>query len=146
MDSAHIRGHSSTAMWSHRNENKNQDRRCTCNVTLKRLVSFLHWSVLICSYTRGGHTVDIQSCVCVMLLLSIVFIWRTSCRCRPGSSVGIATGYGLDGPGIEVRWRRDCPHLFRPALGPTQPPVQWVPGLSRGYKAAGAWRWPLTPF
>jgi hypothetical protein len=21
--------------------------------------------------------------------------------CRPGSSVGIATGYGLDGPGIE---------------------------------------------
>ena len=22
----------------------------------------------------------------------------------PGSSVGIATGYGLDGPGIEYRW------------------------------------------
>jgi hypothetical protein len=22
----------------------------------------------------------------------------------PGSSVGIATGYGLDGPGIESRW------------------------------------------
>jgi hypothetical protein len=25
-------------------------------------------------------------------------------RCGPGSSVGIATGYGLDGPGIESRW------------------------------------------
>jgi hypothetical protein len=25
----------------------------------------------------------------------------------PGSSVGIATGYGLDGQGIESRWGRD---------------------------------------
>jgi hypothetical protein len=48
------------------------------------------------------------------------------------SSVGIATRYGLEGPGIESHWRRDIPHLSRPALGPTQPPVQWVLGLSRG--------------
>ena len=51
---------------------------------------------------------------------------------RPGSSVGIATGYGLGGPGIESRWRRDFPHLSRPVLGLTQPAVQWVQGLSRG--------------
>jgi len=25
-------------------------------------------------------------------------------RCGPGSSVGIATAYGLDGPGIESWW------------------------------------------
>ena len=34
----------------------------------------------------------------------------------PGSVVSIATGYGLDGPGIKSRWGRDfctCPHLSR---------------------------------
>ena len=41
-----------------------------------------------------------------------------------GSSVGIATGYGLEGPGIESRWGRDLPHLSKLALGPTLPPVQ----------------------
>jgi hypothetical protein len=50
----------------------------------------------------------------------------------PGSSVGIATDYGLGGPGIESRWERDFPHLSRQALGYIQPPVQWVPGFSRG--------------
>jgi len=47
------------------------------------------------------------------------------------SSVGIATGYGLDGPEVESRYRRDILHLFRLALGPTQPPIQWISDLSR---------------
>jgi len=61
--------------------------------------------------------------------LKIYEISMTSCG--PGSSVGIATDYGLDGPesnpgGDEIS------RPSRPAQGATQPPVQWVPGLSRG--------------
>jgi hypothetical protein len=61
------------------------------------------------------------------------------------SSVSIATHYGLDGHGIESQWGRDFPQPSRAALGPIQPPVQWVPYLFPGGKAAGAWRWPATP-
>jgi hypothetical protein len=51
------------------------------------------------------------------------------------SSVGMATGYGLDGPGIKSRCGRGFSHLSRPALGPTQPPVKGVPGFSPGVKS-----------
>jgi hypothetical protein len=59
--------------------------------------------------------------------------------CGPGISVGTATGYGLDGPGIESRWGCDFFH--------TRPDRPWGPPslLHNGYrvfpggKAAGAW-------
>jgi hypothetical protein len=69
---------------------------------------------------------------------NIIFGPAPSVYNEPGSSVGIATGYGLDGPGIESRWGARFSHTSRP-------PVQWAPGFP-GDKAAGAWCWPPTPF
>jgi hypothetical protein len=43
----------------------------------------------------------------------------------------IATDYGLDGPGSNPG-EDEISRPSRPALGPTQPPVKLVPGLSRG--------------
>ena len=67
----------------------------------------------------------------ISVMFQFIFLNPITCRSGSGSSVGIATGYRLDGPGIEFPWRRDFPHLPRPVLGPNQPPVKRIPGLSR---------------
>ena len=85
---------------------------------------------------------------CMLLYATEVQLRKTYCSldctekflapivaCGPGSSVGIVTGYGLDGPGSNSGGGRDFPHLSRPALGPTQPPVQLAqsfPGVKSG--------------
>ena len=51
-----------------------------------------------------------------------VFIYFTLYSCL--------TDYGLDGPGLNPG-ENEIFHPSRPALGPTLPPVKWVPGLSR---------------
>ena len=80
------------------------------------------------------HThIYIYICICIYTHILNIYIYIYN------SSVGIATRYGLDGPGIESRCGRNFPHPSRPALGPTQPPIQWVPGLFPGGKPAGAW-------
>jgi len=58
-------------------------------------------------------------------------------KCGPGSSVGIATDYELHGPGSNPGGD-EIFRTSRPALGPTQPPVKWVPDLSRWKSAAEA--------
>jgi len=64
-----------------------------------------------------------RMCVCVYIY---IYVYNGS-----GSSVGIATDYGIDGPGSNPS-EDDIFRQSRPALGPTQPSVKWVPGLSRG--------------
>jgi hypothetical protein len=49
----------------------------------------------------------------------------------------IAHSVPQKGRGIESRWRRDFPHLFIPALGPTQLPVQWEPDHFPEFKRPG---------
>jgi hypothetical protein len=70
--------------------------------------------------------------VCPSLCVTFFFGVVVFTRVGWDSSVGIATRYGLDDPGIEIRLGRDFPHPSSSALEPTQPPMQWVPGLSRG--------------
>ena len=50
---------------------------------------------------------------------------------RVGSSVGIATDYGLDDPRSNPSWD-EIFRPSRPALGPTQPHMKWVLSLSCG--------------
>jgi hypothetical protein len=51
------------------------------------------------------------------------------------SSISIVSGYGMEDPGDRGSIPSRCESIFplasvsRPALMPTQPPVQWVPGV-----------------
>ena len=53
------------------------------------------------------------------------------------SSVGIATDYGLDGPGIESRWGRDFPHPSRPGPGANPATYAMGTGSFPGVKRPG---------
>ena len=76
------------------------------------------------------HGEDVTSAL--VLFLCVILVAAMSLLAGRDSAFGISTRYGLDGPGIESRWGRVHPHPSRPALGPIQPPIHWIQGLSRG--------------
>ena len=72
-------------------------------------------------------------CVAIFSIYIYRSISNILCTCGPGSSFGIEIDQGLDGP----RSNPGGDEIFRPsrpALGPTQPSVQCVPGFSPGGK------------
>jgi len=84
---------------------------------------------IVLSSISGGSVAEYRSFAHISTL-----IWG------PGYVSDIATSYELDGPGIESRSRHHFQYPSGPALGPTQPPVRWVPCMILGGKAAGMWR------
>jgi hypothetical protein len=57
--------------------------------------------------------------------------------CGSGSIAGIATAYGLDGPGIESRWGRDFPHMG--VRGQRHAPAAPYPQERPGSHCTGGW-------
>jgi hypothetical protein len=69
-----------------------------------------------------------------------IIIISYSIYLRCDSPIGIGIRFWLYDPGIESRWWQEFPQLSRPLLGPTQPPMQWVPASFPGSEESGTWR------
>jgi len=104
--------------WLHRNTNV----RWSCNFRISTLYNFLHFIASTCKTPVSSLLKNSRSWY--------IYIYIYICVCGGvGSSVSLATDYRLDGPGSNPG-ENEIFRPSRPTLAPTQPPLQWVPGLS----------------
>jgi hypothetical protein len=82
------------------------------------LLFLLVWTRFLSLYThflvKLGSLVMLDLDLLMLTVLTCLTFYEVVGR---NSSVGTAIRYGLDGPGIESRWRRYFSYLFRPVLG-----------------------------
>jgi hypothetical protein len=112
-----------------------------CAVCVQRrslfLLRILYWTLHVSACPSSGVqviTVKGSAAHCHAVFFPPIQ-WASS----RDSSVGIVTAYGLNDRGVGVRvsigsriFSFFC--ISRPALRPTQPPIEWVPGFPRGVK------------
>jgi hypothetical protein len=94
--------------------------RATGVCSLGRFLINNIWTLKL--YIKGNHLVTVTEMKCEFswAILILTLLW-----CGSGSSVDIASYYGLDGPGIEFRWGRDFPPV---QTGPEAHPASCTMG------------------
>jgi hypothetical protein len=87
---------------------------------------------LVCRQTYvNSNTVKLTNSWPPSLLLLWIILTLVLLDLCHDISVGTTPRYRFDGPGIQSRWWRSFPQPSIPAMGPTQPTLQWVRGLLR---------------
>jgi len=130
-------------------------RRSSTQIYINQM---LHWYN---NYPDYGHMavrnvyrieINIHEKLCVKLVIykdhwlcflgfTGIFSSRHTPWCR--SFVNVWQLSGRHGVRISLWVQEIISEMSRPALGPTQPPVQWTLWFFIGSKTAGAWEWPL---
>jgi hypothetical protein len=138
--------------------------RPLCRYEGKTENNYTALNVLSGSFTRKAYSEPKNRPLWSSRKKKITFMYMNCKSCD--SSFGIALGYGLDdwGSRVDSQWGLWI-YLFttvsRTALGPTQPPIQWVPGAfslgvkwllceadhspSSSAKVKNAWHYTSTP-
>ena len=92
------------------------------------------WRMRIaCWIPKATNTRFSEYVIIIIVIIIITFLLQ---QCGPASSVSRATGYGLDGPGIESRWeaRFSAPVQTGPGAHPASCTIgtESFPGVKSG--------------